>query len=251
MRGEGRRRGTTPRLPKAKEEKKRSPRGGSVVPKINGGNLERFRSGESAQMQKKYGFLAEKDGPAQADVNCALCTAAAVVMHATGQPMSSADVCAELGFMEEEETVFVRWRKSLSDQSPFGKVNKELRNQIEGVLFFCRRRLNNCACTILGEPGKGAPLKRALARMGKKEKTVRFAVYFHDQFVNHWVYAHKESGSVEFIDYQTDRMFDPHSQPTSGKTPMLGICKSVHPNAELVVLAFDPTRQGGVTVDKA
>ncbi len=187
---------------------------------------------------------------AESDANCSYCTAAAILIHATGEHWTSGKVAAEIGQRFQISRGLAYWgtrRNSLvklPGQSGLSNLEKDIDDQIDGLTHWVRRKLGFCACAVLGAKGNPAPLIDALQWMRSLTDNPLFAVNISN--AGHWVFAHQLDGDIEFIDYQTDKVHEPGSSPRHGKIPMVGVLNERCPNATLIVIAFWPGRVGGV-----
>jgi hypothetical protein len=165
------------------------------------------------------------------NVNCALCTAAAL----TGQ--SSGDVNADL---QVAAPAHRRWGPFESDQAFITYVenvpveqarrvamgNPDLQavaDQMIGIAVYVASKLQT-AVKFCGNPALQTRGSDVLPFMNRQPDGTRFAVFTADGTSlygdeAHWIYAEKQNGQLTFRDYQTDTQMPPGA-PTSSPHPL-------------------------------
>lgn len=180
-----------------------------------------------------------------AQVNCALCSCAAVIRHLTGLTLTTGDLIIRLHAETNPEGLHYEFDRKLPDnyhqifQHPGSLVKlgyqKVGPSDIERINATNVAKIQQC-CQLFGiEPGpvkRGLPLTTAMTQMqALLSQGYVFAVLVAGE--GHWNFAHAGSGGeLEFVDYQSDHAeFD---GPASGSTPQVGIVnRSIPANDQL------------------
>jgi len=168
-------------------------------------------------------------GGIPAELNCSLCTAAAVVTHATGNFTTTSDVAAEFPYRGtlhpdfqadpayQHSNTFSGDTYKKSGPANISDIND---SQIRGVISFCRDKINRGKSGILIViESASQPLPNAKAEMRAMGSEYLFAVLVEGK--GHWNFAHNPSQGLEFIDYQSDHA--DYAGAVHGPDPMLGI----------------------------
>jgi hypothetical protein len=187
----------------------------------------------------------------EADVNCSVCTAAAVARKRTGgahwNTQTVNQVIGETGNM-----AFAKWRRKtdggLRTQLPGDAPNsdKDLQDQVDGIAEWCSRTLGIKRRKIIGSASSPVSSSFALASMKAQDEGTLFAVYVYVPLftaydpVAHWIFAEKQQGNIKFIDYQTDKAEVLGSSPTISDQPMKGGGLPMPGEYRMIVIAFLP-----------
>ncbi len=196
-------------------------------------------------------YFRGRAGKTEADINCSVCTAAAVARKRTGSASwHTGTVNAQLG--ERGDEAFIKWRRKteggLHTALPIdvNKSNRDLQDQVDGLAEWCTRTLGVLRRNIIGNALSPVSSSFALAWMKSQDDGALFAVYVYVPLftaydpVAHWIYAEKAGGNLKFIDYQTDRAEVKGSGPTQSHEPMKPGGGSMGGKYQMIVVAFLP-----------
>jgi hypothetical protein len=219
-------------------------------------------------------------GRTEATINCSLCTAAAIVMHGTGNFCSSGQVATELAgglptaqgnsnFCKEIQaqaaiaaaqqhradrrkgghilngangTEFQAANKMTTKDvmSAAGNIDTINTGTINGMLHYCKEKLGN-GIILHKDP---ISLPTALSRMSDYPEGTMFGVLLPKD--GHWNYAHvvpMDNGKrkVQFIDYQTEHA-NMKGAGSVANVPVMGITGELlfDEKTTVSVLAFSP-----------
>ena len=169
-------------------------------------------------------------------LNCALCTAAGVLMKLTGGTWSSGDVSADLGTPSEDRNLFVEYAK---EKCGF-KGTDQVDAQITGLSTYIERKTGKKSQL---QPGGMKPQKlyETLKWMKGRPPGTPFAFWLQlgpHSGVCHWLYAESVGQGILFTDYQTDSQ-ELGGRPETGPLPMVGILSKIATDkATVVAVAF-------------
>ena len=176
-------------------------------------------------------YSRQRTARTEADVNCSVCTAAAVARKRTGRASwHTGTVNQQLGARGND--AFIKWRRKteggLHTALPIDVKNseKDLQDQVDGLAEWCTRTLGVMRRKIVGSAMSPVSSAFALAWMKAQDEGALFAVYVYRglftayDVVAHWIYAEKVQGNLNFIDYQTDKAEVKGSGPTQSHEPM-------------------------------
>jgi hypothetical protein len=235
--------------------------------KVNDGNTIPLNIAQGRMAKIKPKFMTE------ADENCALCTAAAIcnlggplTREKIAYDMTSGDVLRELGGKVQGSLSVPNWfsRSTRTDLAqidilPNRDQNNDTTNaiqrQTEGIYYYCKAKLGDCAAAIIGNASKMYKYADAVSWMMKQENNTLFAIYFILAFAEHsgahWLVAQKKAGALEYRDYQTDRAMVDGSAPTVSNKPVIGILGSNYSDKDMshmkmILVAFQPWKKGSI-----
>lgn len=196
-------------------------------------------------------FYYQRTPKTEADINCSVCTAAAVARKRTGSALwHTGTVNAQLG--ESGNDAFTKWRRKTEGglhtalPLPVKMVDQDLQDQVDGLAEWCTRTLSVTRRKIIGSTPSPVSSSFALAWMKAQDEGTLFAVYVYRgaftayDVVAHWIYAEKVQGNLNFIDYQTDKAEVKGSGPTESHEPMKPGGGSMGENYQMIVAAFLP-----------
>lgn len=164
------------------------------------------------------------------NVNCALCTAAALTNQSSG------DVNADLQAACPPDE---RWGPFETDQAfvhyvgsviPTQRVNvkssalQPVADQMVGIAHYVHNKLQTNAA-FFGNPINRTRADTALPYMNKQPDGTKFAVFTSDGDSiygdeAHWICAKKESGQITFSDYQPDLQGKAKAAPVHSPHPL-------------------------------
>jgi hypothetical protein len=173
-----------------------------------------------------------------ADLNCGLCTAAAVITNLNGNPMTTDVLVGTMRTAPSDPTVVTAlqndkhdWKRVYQHPEIFAGLERTLTNsladasKIEGVNDSMTQGIKKEVVdryhrTFVGEQKIAVPVPDARRQMlDPKYDGCVFAILVVSD--GHWNYAHKTEHGLEFVDYQTDRQDD--IGPVAGASPQMGV----------------------------
>jgi hypothetical protein len=212
---------------------------------------DKINQAKAVFVPTKMQYVRGSAGPKlEADVNCSVCTAAAVARKRTGVAWNTDSVNQQLG--EKSAYAFTEWRRKtaggLQTQMPAGATNSEknLQDQIDGLAEWCSRTLGFRRRKIIGTALAPVSSSFALAWMRAQDDGTLFAVYVYVPLFTaydplaHWIYAEKDNGNLKFFDYQADKAEIKGSAPAESSEPMKPGGAPIPGKYQMIVVAFCP-----------
>lgn len=187
------------------------------------------------------------------NVNCALCTAAAL----TGQ--SSGDVNAELQVAcprdskwgpFESDMAFVTYTIDGPGRARRVILHNEsiqpIADQMIGIAtYVAQKKGAGTQVKFAGSPRDRSRGREVIPLMLQQPDGTTFAVFTADGISiygdeAHWIYAEKQGGTIEYLDYQTDRQLNPNAGPSRSNNPIRpgGISYDSSDNTFMIAIAF-------------
>ncbi|MDH5545018.1 MAG: hypothetical protein OEZ43_05460 [Gammaproteobacteria bacterium] len=187
------------------------------------------------------------------NVNCALCTAAALT------DQSSGDVNAELQLACPPTS---RWGPFESDQAFVvyttqgpGRTRRvtlqdnaiqPIADQMIGIATYVAQKYGNgTQVKFFGNPAHRSRGSDVIPAMLRQPDGTKFAVFTSDGSSlygdeAHWIFAQKQNNTIEYLDFQTDKQLVRNASPSRANNPMRpgGRAYTSADNTYMIAIAF-------------